>query len=154
MAWTNFLNNWFGMNEDAAVTGNGGDGMTGGNNGPGGIGNTADSPYADLKLAPGVPSVMFGSVYAAGGQMHGRTPINYSGGGWDIAGQIRPYQGGHPDLYSFRVHAPAIPSRLMGPGEIAYQIQRNISGDWNIYASAPPVPTNGWLPPALQVPLE
>jgi hypothetical protein len=128
--------------------------MTGGNNGPGGIGNNPNSDYADLALIPGIPSVHFASVYAAGGSAHGRVPINYSGGGWDIAGQIRPIQGGFGDLYSFRVHAPAIPYRSMGKNEIAYQIQRNISGDSMILASAPPVPTNGWLPPALQLPFD
>lgn len=154
MGLTNFLNNWFGLNAEPGVAGSGGDASGVANSGPGGVGNNPESTYADLKLAPGVPSVMAASVYAAGGELHGRTLMNYSGGGWDIAGQIRPIQGGFGDLYSFRVHAPPVPKRMMGANEIAYQIQRNISGDANIAMSAPPVPTNGWLPPALQVPFD
>lgn len=152
---TNFLNNLFGLTENASVAGPGGDGVSGGNNGPGGIGNNRYNEYAQIGMVPGVPTVQPATVYAAGGSLHGRVPINYSGYmGIDIANLPRPIQGGHGDLYSFRVRAPAVPSRSMGINEIAYQIQRNNSSMDFINGAAPPVPTNGWLPPALSVPFE
>lgn len=147
MGMTNFLNNLFGFQEQGVV-------REGGTAAPGGIGNNP-STWGNISMIPGVPSIQYGAIYAAGGSLHGRTPLMYSGtDDIDIAHQIRPVQGGHPDLYSFRVHAPAVPSRSMGVNEIAYQIQRNISSVDMVGAAAPPVPTNGWLPPALQVPLD
>lgn len=156
MGLVNFLNNLIGVENARNAHGSGGATTGEGNNGPGGIGNNTSS-YASVKLAPGVPSVMPGDeIYAAGGSLHGRAPMNYGGrinGGWEIAGQIRPIQGGFGDLYSFRVHAPAVPMVSMGANEIAFQIQRRPDQQTWI-ASAPPVPTNGWLPPALSIPFE
>lgn len=153
MGMTNFLNNLFQMSERGVTRGPGGSGGMGegANNGPGGIGNNPSDPrYNQMGLVPGVPTVQPAVLWGPPG--YGRNLMNYSGHGWNIAGTIYPPQGGHPDLYSFREHAPAIPSRLAGANEIAWQIFRNGTYDEYIQIKAPPVPSAGWVPPGAQLP--
>lgn len=67
----------------------------------------------------------------------------YGVGADEFAYQIQPWQQGHVDLYSWRVHAPPDPVSIPYD-EIAYQIMRNnmvvASG---IILQSPAVPTGG-----------
>lgn len=63
--------------------------------------------------------------------------------GEDIAWRPGRFQS-PPDTLSWRVHAPAVPSRYAGYEEIAYQIHRNGTSVEYITLKAPPIPIGGY----------
>lgn len=93
------------------------------------------SPGTAQQYVGGIPSVQPASILKAPGH-------TYKYG--EVAWLQGPYQGGHPDLYSWRVKAPGHASSIFPPSETATQIYRNghvVASGFQL--GAPPIPYGG-----------
>lgn len=102
------------------------------------IGYTYDrtpSPGTDQQYVGGTPSVQPASILRAP-----HWAFKYG----EVAWLQGPYQGGRPDLYSWRVKAPGHASSIFPPAETATQIFRNghvVASGFQL--GAPPIPSGG-----------